>query len=312
MSREYVPEVNELAGTRGKDPETHFRNHLLQRIPTPKWENHGDHDLPLLASPEALRIKRTMMFGGVASRLMATHAFETRPGSTVKYVGVAVPANTVPDAYMICFRHSAQAKDYPGGLGLLTKGVGDYLTGRMQISPQISASGKNIAAVVPVAIGGSGEFEFNEKFITSCLEEIEKELFNISRPLPPLLLYSNSDGIIKMDRFLKNCPKLAAKVRAIYDMDGSHVIAARGITLTGLKARVFRYDGAGALKPAIKEGESEFLSRTMGTNPARVPLPFDRWVNHFRYTGNLNDKNWLHHFIPTCMLQHGLVSTVGI
>jgi hypothetical protein len=71
----------------------------------------------------------------------------------------------------------------------------------------------------------------------------------------------------------------------------------------------------------------------MNQNPARVPLALSRWRQHNRFgevrpgdnprirhkKGDPNneahtpaDFNWLHHYIPTCMLQHGLVSTSGI
>jgi hypothetical protein len=71
----------------------------------------------------------------------------------------------------------------------------------------------------------------------------------------------------------------------------------------------------------------------MSQNPARVPLALSRWRSHDRFrevrpkddpklrhkrgdptneAKDINDKNWLHHHIPTCMLHHGLVSTPGI
>lgn len=311
---EVIPEINPLAGgVRGIDPATYFRTHLLKRItPTPVWQNHGDHDLPLLTLPEDLRTTWIMDFKGAANRAMTTYAFETKPGSTVKYIGVTAPSGSAPDAYLIYFRHSARGSDYPNGAGLLEKGVGDYLEGRMQVSRQISASGKNVAAVVPVAVGGSGEFESSEEFVTKCLQEIDRELTGTTRTLPPLLLASNSDGIQKMNTFLTSCKGLVGKVKAIYDFDGSKVIAARGISLAGvIKGRVFRYDGSGALTANQKESEASFLLRTLNSNPARIPLPFSRWVNHGWYHGT-GDPNYLHHFIPTCMLHHGLASTPGL
>ncbi len=300
----------EYSGRDYKKPTAEYwKSNLLHKIQAPAWQNWGDHDLPLLAAPQDLGSIWPIAFGGTDERRMDTFAFETRPGSTVKYIGVAVPKSCTPDAYLLVFRHSAKDKDYPGGNGLLAKGVGDYLTGRMQISQQISVSRTNVAAVVPIAVGGSGEFENSEKFVTQCLNEIERELFAVARPLPPLLLSSNSDGIIKMNNFLANCTGLRSRVKAIYDFDGSRVIAARGITLTGVKgAQVFRYDGLGAMPRINHESDAAYLARTMNSNPARVPLSITRWRSHFRYNGE-KDENWLHHFIPTCMLQHGLVST---
>jgi len=182
----------------------------------------------------------------------------------------------------------------------------------MQMSPQISASGKDVAVLVPIAVGGSGEFESDEAFITQCLSEIEAELFGIKRTVA-LLLASNSDGLKKMNNFLMNCPTLRSRVKAIYDLDGSHLRDSPGISMAGIKgAKVFRYDGRSALTRNKGESDIQYLTRTMTGNPSRVPLPPPRWVGHNRYGPQYNpeiNEHWLHHFIPTCMVQHGLVST---
>ncbi len=293
-----------------KDVAEFWKTHVLSRIPTPKWENWGDHDLPLLSNPSAVQTTWMLDCQGTPTRAMETAAFETRSQSTVKFVGVTYPKGTVPAAFLICFRHTAKATDFPNAGVLLRRGVGDYLTGRMQLARQISASGKNVVAVVPVAVGSSGEFENNEQFVTSCLKEINKELFSGS-VLPPLLLACNSDGIEKMHRFLINCPGLRAKVKAIFDLDGSKVIAARGITLSGTGAQVFRYSGLNAPPQGKTESEIAYLNRTMGASPAWIPLPLSRWEKHGRYNGP-NDANWLHHFIPTCMVQHGLATASAL
>ncbi|MCB1805056.1 MAG: hypothetical protein KDK04_05490 [Candidatus Competibacteraceae bacterium] len=288
---------------------SHWKTHLLHRLSTPRWETRSG-PLPLLASPAALAQRALLEWGGNSPREMATFAFETRPGSAAKFIGVAVPKNARPSAYLIYFRHTARANDYPGGAKLLSLGIGDYFEGRMQICRQVAASGKNVAVILPIALHSSGEFESNATFITQCLKEIQNNLFDGADG--PLLLACNSDGIIKMNAFLKNCPGLLKKVLAIYDFDGSRVIAARSISLMGQKARVIRYDGEGALKPLLHEPVNIFLARTMTMNPARVPLAHERWISHPNYPQARPDEHWLHHYIPTCMLHHGLSMTPGI
>ena len=101
------------------------------------------------------------------------------------------------------------------------------------------------------------------------------------------------------------------------------MIRARGITLLNAGgARVFRYNQGPPLAAA---------GRGLGSNPVHIPLPFDRWSRHFNFSPSwleerddpktkparkeqlrVQIQNWLHHFIPTCMLQHGLASSGGI
>jgi hypothetical protein len=82
-----------------------------------------------------------------------------------------------------------------------------------------------------------------------------------------------------------------------------------------------------------RETDRQFLDRTMGGNPAVVPLALSRWRLHRDFkiirpnvdprarpkkgdpdneAHTMNDFNWLHHRIPCCMLHHGLASTSAI
>ena len=315
---------------RGKDPATHWRSgHVLRKIPTPKWQTR-ESNLPLLPAGANLQARWPISFGGVPNAEMVTHAFETKPGSTAKFVGVTVPKGGRPDAYLIYFRHSARSTDYPGDAGLLEMGVGDYLEGRMQLSRQISASGKRVAALVPIAVGGSGEFEVSEGFVRQALKDIDKELYGEGGALPPLLLACNSDGITKMNNFIDKCGGLAGATKAIYDFDGSHLKSGPSVHKAGGGTFVIRYDGPAAARPNRGEPQTAFLARMMGAKPARVPLPYDRWGSgtppHGRYKAASEEPldpkakdpyreerhNWLHHHIPTCMLTHALSVTPGL
>jgi hypothetical protein len=288
-----------------------WKTHRVRQIKTPDWRTRQT-GLPLLFSPPAMDSVWDIDFGGKPKREMSTFAFETRPGSKAQFIGVAVPKGIVPKAYLIVFRHTAKEKDFPDK-DLLELGIGDYLIGRMQVSQQISASNKDVAAVVPIAMGGSGEFESSETFVRECLEQIDVALFDVRRPIPPLLVACNSDGIFKANNFLGSCPGLKKTIKAIYDFDGSFHVDAGGITLSVPGAHTFRYDGARALIPGPRADKSLFLVQVMNARPTRVPLPHDRWERHpFHTPASAKDKNWLHHHIPTCMLHHGLQRTRSI
>ena len=154
-----------------------WKTHRVRQIKTPAWRTRQT-GLPLLFSPPAMDAVWEIDFGGKPKRDMSLFAFETRPGSKAQFIGVAVPKGIVPKAYLIVFRHSAQAKDFPDkDKDLLELGIGDYLIGRMQVSQQVAASSKDVAAVVPIAMGGSGEFETSETFVRECLQQIDVALF---------------------------------------------------------------------------------------------------------------------------------------
>jgi hypothetical protein len=290
-----------------------WKTHRVRQIKTPAWRTRQT-GLPLLFSPPAMDAVWEIDFGGKPKRDMSLFAFETRPGSKAQFIGVAVAKGIVPKAYLIVFRHSAQAKDFPDkDKDLLELGIGDYLIGRMQVSQQVAASSKDVAAVVPIAMGGSGEFETSETFVRECLQQIDVALFGVNRPLPPLVVACNSDGIFKANNFLSSCPGLKKTLKAIYDFDGSFHVDAGGITLAVPGVHTFRYDGAHALRPGPRADKSLFLMTVMGAHPTRVPLPHDRWERHpFHTPASVNDKNWLHHHIPSCMLHHGLQRTRSI
>jgi len=312
----------------------HWATHFLRRLPKPAWQTRHDN-LPTLARPSELSLRWTIRWGGGEEQPMETHAFECTPKAVCRYLGVAVPQAGRPAAWLIYFRHTAQKKDFNNNL--LEMGAGDYLMGRMQAVKQIALSKKSVGVIVPVAFGSCGEFAGNQAFVTQCLREVETSLYG-NATNPALLAASNSDGILELDKFLKGCPTLKARLKGIYDFDGELVMRARGITLAGTGARVFRYVGSGSPRLEdfnAKESEEGFLSRTMNQHPCRVPLALSRWRAHPRFgdvrpgvhpearmkrgdpmnevrPGNLQDQNYLHHYIPTCMLHHGLVHTPGI
>ena len=238
---------------------------LLRLIEQPNWSDWGFHDLPLLANTLTVRNDWVMNFGGAAGGSMKTFAYETKPGSGVRYIGVALPSScTAPKAYLIYFRHSASGTDYPQGKDLLEKGVGDYLMGRMQIAKQIGASGKQVAALVPIASPGLGrnEFQSNEAFVMQCLAEIDKNITGAERELPPLLVASYSDGLGPMHDFLNSCKNLRKKVRAIYDMDGLLVVRFRGVMLSDVTgSQVFRYAGTSSPPLDSKQDKQAYIVR---------------------------------------------------
>jgi len=312
--------------------QEYWASHFLRRLPTPKWQTRHEN-LPILANPNELHRNWQIRFTGGSARKMETYAFEANPKAVVRFIGVVAPRGVRPTAWLIYFRHTAQAKDFSGNL--LEMGAGDYLVGRMQVAKQIALSGKSVGAIIPVAIGSSGEFAGNQPFVTQCLHEIEASIYG-SSTAPSLLAASNSDGIFQLQKFLAGCPALVSRLKGVYDFDGSFRVGAGGITLAIRGARTFRYEGAHSPTPENwppHETDEAFLFRTMNQNPARVPLALSRWREHNRFNEvrplddpklrhkkgdpnneahSLRDFNWLHHYIPTCMLHHGLVSTPGI
>ncbi|MGD9884502.1 MAG: hypothetical protein AB7U95_30805 [Reyranella sp.] len=262
---------------------------------------------------------------------MHTFAFEVRAGGVVPFIAGALPASGKPKAWILYFRHTAQKKDFTNNL--LEMGGGDYLIGRMQACHQITASGKSVGVIIPVGLGDIRGFAQDQALIAQCIREIENSLLGGVANLP-LLGACNSDSIFLLDGFLKKCPLLRARIKAVYDFDGSHRIGSEGITLSVKGAQTFRY--MGRTSPQNNRGpetDQQFLARTMGGNPSVVPLALSRWRLHRDFkivrptdappivrkkgeTGleaqGTNDFNWLHHRIPCCMLHHGLMSTTTI
>jgi hypothetical protein len=286
----------------------------------------------MLSDPTELTRDWRIRFQGSAPHTMQTFAFQTRPKSQVEFLAVTVPKGGRPAAWLIYFRHTAQRKHFSGDL--LELGGGDYLLGRMQVCAQIAASGKNVGAIIPIGHmkAGEGEFANNQTFAAQCIAEVEANLYGSSRPNVPLLGACNSDSIFSLNNFINKCPALRARLKAIYDFDGSFRIGTSGISLAVRGARSFRYVGFGSPKfGSIRPPETEgsFLFRQMSAN--RVPLALSRWRRHRDYKAlrpaddeskpitpdnevkNVEvDGNWLHHRIPACMLHHGLASTTGI
>jgi hypothetical protein len=295
---------------------------LITRMPgEPQWEDWGYQALPQLSHNRAPEIDWELNFGGAAPRAMSTRAYECDKALGTPHIGIGFPAGvTHPSAYLLYFHHSIgqEAKDYAGAATRFKKGIGDYLIGRMRGLDQISFSGKNVCLMVPEpTFGGQGVFSFNEKLVTETLKEIDADLTSgQARDLPPLLLASYSDGLGLLRDFMNYCPNLRQTVRGVYDFDGLYVTSFSDVTLSDFSkagAKVFRYVGEASPWIQPKETKPAYLNRCLGRSPKIVPLPHDRWVNHPHFPEyKTNVKWWLHIFIPSCMLRHGLACTDGI
>ncbi len=293
----------------GPNPST---GRILRGIGTQEWSVWNPSP-PLLANPTALRLDWDIRFGGSPVRAMNSVAFVPASSAKLKAIGVGVPKDcSLPKAYVIFFRHTAKGQDFPNQDFAIKRGIGDYFVGRFQFLNQVSASGKDVAVILPVGINGLQEFTDDEQFITQCLREIDESITGTERELPPIAVGCYSDGIGELGKFLKNCPGLASKIVAAYDMDGAIVTRFRDVTLQIPGAQVFRYVGAGGPPRRPQEPHNAYLSRTMVGSPMFVPLPKSRWQSHPNYREYKDgERNWLHYYIPTCMLQHGLAMTTA-
>jgi hypothetical protein len=299
---------------------------ILNRLRTPVWQTR-ETGQPMLVDPAQLKTDYEMRFHASAATDMHTFAFEIRAGGVVPFLAGALPASGKPKAWVLYFRHTAQKKDFTNNL--LEIGGGDYLLGRMQACQQITASKKSVGVIIPVGFGSILGFAQNQTLITQCIHEIEAALLGGVANLP-LLGACNSDSIFLLDAFLKNCPLLRARIKAVYDFDGSFRLGSEGITLAVKGAQTFRYMGAKSpLNLTGRVTDQQFLTLTMGGHPTVVPLALSRWRQHRDFkivrpnddpsvprkdfeARDMNDFNWLHHRIPCCMLHHGLASTTAI
>src|SRR5262249_24243974 len=105
------------------EKKDYWASHFLRRLPTPKWQTRHEN-LPTLANPHEIHREWRMRFGGGSDREMETYAFAATPKAVVRFIGVAAPKGARPTAWIIYFRHTAQAKDFSGNL--LELGAGDY------------------------------------------------------------------------------------------------------------------------------------------------------------------------------------------
>lgn len=311
--------MNELASEPRLKP-------LLTALPgDPGWEDWGHTDLLPLTHAKVPETMWEMAFGGAAApRAMATRGYVCHGSLGTPHVGIGWPAGTVPSAYLLYFHHSIgqEGGDYASADTRFKKGIGDYMVGRMKGLDQIARSGKNVCLVVPEpTFFGQGVFASDDAAVTRVLKQIDGELNGgTERELPPLLVASYSDGLERLDQFMNRCKGLAGRVKAIYDFDGLLVTRLSGVDLgkwTGQGTRVFRYAGNSAPRPSANESKEAFLARWISRNPAIVPLPKERWVAHPLYASFKTNPVWaaawwLHFYIPSCMLLHGLASTDGI
>jgi hypothetical protein len=301
---------------------------LLTPMPgDPAWEDWGFKALPQLSHNKVPEITWELTFNPPgAPRAMSTRAYACDKALGTPHVGIGWPTGvTKPSAYLIYFHHSLgqQAADYATSEARFKKGIGDYLIGRMKGMEQVAWSGKDVCLVVPEpTFAGQGIFESNEKLITEALKEIDADLTGgETRDLPPLLLASYSDGLGRLNNFMNSCPSLRKTVRGIYDFDGLYVGRFAGITMSNWSnagATVYRYVGNSSPGFAFRnENKLAYLMRCISQSPSVVPLPKARWVNHPHYLefttiAGWAAQWWMHFYIPSCMLFHGLSNTNGI
>jgi len=299
---------------------------LLTRMPgEPKWEDWGYDNLPPLSTDKAPETIWELPFGHTGSpRKMNTRAYECDKAMGTPHVGIGWPDGvTKPSAYLLYFHHSIgqDGADYASGGARFAKGIGDYMIGRMKGMDSIAWSGKNVCLVVPEPTGsGQGAFENNEKLVTEALKEIDADVTGETRDLPPLLVASYSDGLGRMNSFMNSCPNLSRTVQGMYDFDGLLVTRFAGITLSNWAkggAKVFRYVGNSSPALAPKETRQAYLARCISQPSKIIPLPKSRWVNHPRYAEFTTNavwaaRWWMHFYIPSCMLFHGLANTDSI
>ncbi len=274
--------------------------------------------LPQLFRPSSLSNKWEMDWGATASGGVTDWYYECRRSARCQFIGVAAPSNLIdPDAYLVFFHHPIVQEPgfYNSRQSFLDWGIGDYMIGRMQIMRQLALSRRRIAVVVPApVIGGHSEFTTDEEFVSRALARIDSDILGIeSRNFPDLLLAGYSGGLKDLDDFFKNMPNLRKKVRAVFDFDGALVTGQRSISLTNWAqagAQVLRYKGIHSPNLPVGENELAFISRASVGNPATVPLHISRWGKHdnVKQAATMTPMWWLHHYIPTCMLQHALAS----
>lgn len=291
----------------------------------PGWEDWGTDRLPQIIHSKEPEIDWELTLAEPGQlRAMDTRAYVCDKALGTPHIGISWPLGLKkPSAYLIYFHHSIgqEGTDYvPAGVRF-KKGIGDYLIGRMRGSMQVALSGKNVCLVVPEpTFAGQGIFSYNEKLIAETLKEIDADLSEETRDLPPLLVASYSDGLGLMEHFMENCPGLRKSVKAMYDFDGLYVKRFAKYTLSDWAnggARVFRYVGNSSPPFAGKETKLGYLTRCINQSPKIIPLQKSRWVNHphfdeFKKKPAWAESWWMHIYIPSCMLFHGLANTDGI
>ena len=293
----------------------------------PPWEPWDTRGFPQLSHNRVPEIAWDLTFGGLDSaRAMRTRAYACDPALGTPHIGIGWPAAiSRPSAYLIFFHHGIgqEAADYGSADVRFSKGIGDYMIGRLKCLDQIACSWKDVCVVIPEPTwGGVGVFDRNEALITEVLREIDTDLTGL-RPssLPPLLVASYSNSLRLLDTFMTNCPTLRQQVRAVYDFDGLYVRNLSHITLSAWAkggAKVSRYVG-NASPPLLSKRERKlwYVARCMNRSPKVIPLPKSRWVNHplfgeYQTNAGWAAAWWLHFVIPSCMLRHGLATTEGI
>ena len=312
--------MNQLASEPPEPP-------LIRRLEdSPPWEDWGHTNLPPISHSQVPEIVWEMTFGGGGDQPdMSSRSYACHKKLGTPHIGVGWPTNAgPPDAYLIYFHHSIgqEQASYASSAARFRKGIGDYLIGRMKGLDQIARSGKNVCMVVPEpTFAGQGIFDHNAQLVAEVIKQIDADITGgEGRDDVPLLLASYSDGLERMDNFLTNCRTLRTRVRGVFDFDGMLVTRLSRVTLLTIAkegAKVFRYVGNSSPGMLPHENPQAYLARCVNRQPFLIPLPKPRWVNHphygeFKSNASWANSWWMHFYVPSCMLQHGLanISTI--
>jgi hypothetical protein len=290
------------------------------------WQAWNHDMLPPLLSPTTVDHDWELNLGGYdGERPMESRAYLCNRVAGTPHIGVAWPQGvTAPSSYLLYFHHGIgqEAADYAQPDVRMDKGIGDYFIGRMRGMQQVARSGKNVGLIVPQpTFAGRGFLGSSEATIMEVLQEIDLDLSGGKRrELPPLLLASYSNGLEPLCHFMNAYPTLRQKVVAIFDFDGMLITGRPYDNLTHWASgglRVVRYVGRSSPARRPKETNEGYLGRLSSLAPELVALPQSRWVKHpqyfeFKKSPTWAASWWMHFYIPSCMLYHGLSTTNGI
>ncbi|PZU85554.1 MAG: hypothetical protein DI527_21115 [Chelatococcus sp.] len=300
------------------DPQPGPTQDFVKRTDRSSGFQDTAQSLPQLLFPSRLSTHWEMEWGAATDAPVDFWYYECPSSARCQFIGVAAPANLVDaDALLIFFHHPIHQEPgkYDSRQSYLDWGIGDYMIGRMQVMRQLALSGKRVAVVVPAPVqGGRTEFTSDESFVRRALARIDSDMLGIETDdFPDLILAGYSGGLKDLDDFYNNMPTLRSKVRAVIDFDGALVGPLAKINLRNwatLGAQVLRYKGSASPLPGPKDDKGAFLNRVMTGNPRTIPLAFERWARHDNIwqAKAMQPTWWMHHYIPTCMLQHALVS----
>jgi hypothetical protein len=314
--KELIREVGELPIPPLPGPQPQKTGLLTRRLEDPGYLGK-EFDAPQLAMPAEVSRSWPIQFGGSPERKMVHWYYECPQEWKTFYIGVCLPEGVRdPDAYLIYFHHpiGQDPSPYQTRIDHLKFGIGDYFFGRMQLARQVACSGKNICVIMPAPdFPMQGELIINEKFTREALLQIDSDVLGItSSGHAPLILAGYSGGSKDLGRFFDNMPGLKSQVKAVYDFDGDWITDFRNTPFGAMASKgvqVIRYKGGTSPEAPPSLDPDRYLVSKVAGNPMNVPLPPSRWRGHARLPQGRPGGWWMHHYIPTCMLKHALIST---